>query len=211
MGLAQEVGIAAMNSTVEFICAIFAGDIYLSKSIIRGIETWRRYPNPPVAKICTPALISHPVVRHPHQTPLSNSSCWPLLHPSNSSELLILCTSIVKFCFDFLIDEGFVVLEILLDVDFELDDIVQNLLNLCVEFLAQGVGTEGQLFESRRVVSMLRIVQILERKSAHSMFVFISRCSISWMLSSRPARIFASSFSIFSICASEATFCVEVT
>lgn len=43
------------------------------------------------------------------------------------------------------------------------------------------------------------------------MFVFISRCSISCTLSSSPARILASSLSIFSICASEASFCVEVT
>ena len=46
---------------------------------------------------------------------------------------------------------------------------------------------------------------------AYSMFVFISRCSMNCTLSSRPALIFASSFSIFSICASEATFCVDVT
>lgn len=37
----------------------------------------------------------------------------------------------------------------------EFDDIVQDLLDLCVQFLAQGVGTEGQLFESERAVSML--------------------------------------------------------
>ena len=43
------------------------------------------------------------------------------------------------------------------------------------------------------------------------MFVFISRCSISCTDSERLARILASSFSIFSICASEATFCVVVT
>lgn len=43
------------------------------------------------------------------------------------------------------------------------------------------------------------------------MFVFISRCSISCTDSVRPARILANSFSIFSICASEASFCVDVT
>ena len=30
----------------------------------------------------------------------------------------------------------------------EFDDVVENLFNLGVEFLAQGVGTEGQLLES---------------------------------------------------------------
>jgi hypothetical protein len=33
----------------------------------------------------------------------------------------------------------------------------------------------------------------------YSMFVFISRCSINWTDSVRPARILANSFSIFSI------------
>lgn len=41
-----------------------------------------------------------------------------------TSESLVFCTSLVKLGFDFLVDEGFVVFEILLDVDFELDDIV---------------------------------------------------------------------------------------
>lgn len=45
----------------------------------------------------------------------------------------------------------------------------------------------------------------------YSMLVFISLCSINCTLSVRPARIFASSFSIFSICTSEASFCVVVT
>ena len=50
-----------------------------------------------------------------------------------------------------------------------------------------------------------------EKEEAYSMFVFISRCSIICTFSSSPERIFASSFSIFSIWASEATFCVDVT
>ena len=40
-------------------------------------------------------------------------------------------------------------------MDLELDDIVQDLFDLCVQFFAQGVGAEGQLFESRGAVSML--------------------------------------------------------
>ena len=99
-------------------------------------------------------------------------------------------------------------------MDFELDDVVQNLFDLCVQFFAQGVGAKGQLFESKGAVSMLRMEREGSyggKKVAYSMLVFISRCSISWTLSSRPARIFASSFSIFSICASDATFWVDVT
>lgn len=38
---------------------------------------------------------------------------------------------------------------------FELDDVVQDLFDLGVQFLAQGVGAEGQLFESRSRVSIL--------------------------------------------------------
>lgn len=83
-----------------------------------------------------------------------------LIHPSNINKPLIFCASIVKLSFDFLVDESFVVLEVLLDVDLEFDDIVQDLLNLRVQFLAQGVGTEGQLFESRRAVSMLSLVSV---------------------------------------------------
>ena len=41
-----------------------------------------------------------------------------------TSESLVFCTSFVKLGFDFLVDKGFVVFEILLDVDFELDDVV---------------------------------------------------------------------------------------
>lgn len=40
-------------------------------------------------------------------------------------------------------------------MDFEFDDVVQDLLDLGVQFLAQRVGTEGQLFESGGAVSML--------------------------------------------------------
>lgn len=43
------------------------------------------------------------------------------------------------------------------------------------------------------------------------MFVFISLCSINCTDSVSCARILANSFSIFSICASEASFCVVVT
>lgn len=45
-----------------------------------------------------------------------------LLH--TTSETLVLCASLVKLGFDFLVDECFVVFEILLNVDFELDDVV---------------------------------------------------------------------------------------
>lgn len=50
-----------------------------------------------------------------------------------------------------------------------------------------------------------------EERGDYSMFVFISRCSINCTLSVNPARIFASSFSIFSICASDESFWVDVT
>ena len=33
-------------------------------------------------------------------------------------------------------------------MDFELDDVVEDLFDLRVQFFAQGVGAEGQLFES---------------------------------------------------------------
>ena len=46
------------------------------------------------------------------------------LHASSASELLIFCASVVKFGFNFLVNESFVVLKILLDVDFEFDHVV---------------------------------------------------------------------------------------
>ena len=41
-------------------------------------------------------------------------------------------------------------------MDLELDDVVEDLLNLGVQFFAQGVGAKGQLFESRRAQSAYR-------------------------------------------------------
>lgn len=69
--------------------------------------------------------------------------------------LLFFCASAIEFIFDFLVDERFVVFEVLLDVHLELDDVVQDLFDLGVQFFAQDVGAEGQLFESRRRISIL--------------------------------------------------------
>ena len=84
------------------------------------------------------------------------ASLYSFIHPSNAAESLVFCASLVQLGFDFLVDEGFVVFEVLLDVDFELDDVVEDLLDLGVQFFAQGVGAEGQLFESRRGQSAYR-------------------------------------------------------
>lgn len=74
-----------------------------------------------------------------------------LFHPSNTGESVILRASVVELGFDFLIDKAFVIFEVLLDVHLELDHVVENLFNLRVQFLAEGVGAQGQLFESGRV------------------------------------------------------------
>ena len=66
----------------------------------------------PIDQIQTKPLASQPLFIH--------SS----IHPSNAAESLVFCASLVQLGFDFLVDEGFVILEVLLDVDFELDDVV---------------------------------------------------------------------------------------
>ena len=80
----------------------------------------------------------------------------PIHHSNIVGSLLVFCGSLVQLGFDFLVDEGFVVFEVLLDVHFELDDVVEDLFDLGVEFFAQGVGAEGQLFESRRAKLVYR-------------------------------------------------------
>ena len=54
----------------------------------------------------------------------SSSRQSSLIHSNSSSECLVFWAYSVKLSFDFLVDESFVVLEVLLDVDLELDDIV---------------------------------------------------------------------------------------
>ena len=75
-----------------------------------------------------------------------SSSIHSSIHPRDAAECLVFGATLVQLGFDFLVDEGLVVFEVLLDVDFELDDVVEDLLDLGVEFLAQGVGAKGQLF-----------------------------------------------------------------
>lgn len=74
--------------------------------------------------------------------------CFSLFHAGDRHTFLILESTFIQLSFDLLVDESFVVLQILLHVDFELDHIVQDLFNLGVEFFAQRVCTKSQLLES---------------------------------------------------------------
>lgn len=53
-----------------------------------------------------------------------------------------------RFLLDFTFYESFIILQTFLDVNLELDDIIQHFLDLGVQFLAQRIGSHGQLFES---------------------------------------------------------------
>lgn len=55
-------------------------------------------------------------------------------------------------------DESFVIFEILLNVDFELDDVVQHLLDLGVQFLTKRVRLQRQLLVS--VILVAALIQI---------------------------------------------------
>jgi hypothetical protein len=50
-----------------------------------------------------------------------------------------------KFVFNFINHKTLIVLEVLLNMDFEFDDIVKHLFDLCVQLLPKRIGTEGKL------------------------------------------------------------------
>ena len=80
-----------------------------------------------------------------------------------------------------------------------------------MKLLSESARAERQLLMSEKF-SLARVCcQPLFVASTHSMLMFISRCSISCTDSVSWARILASSFSIFSICASDAILCAVVT
>lgn len=56
---------------------------------------------------------------------------------------VIFGSALVELGFDLLVDKAFVILEILLYVNFEFDHVIENLLNLRVQFFAQRVGAQG--------------------------------------------------------------------
>jgi hypothetical protein len=108
---------------------------------------------------------------------------------------------------DLIINESLVLLEVFLYMDLETDDIVEDLFNFGVEFFAERVRTDRQLFVSnlkrwvsRDIASGNGKISGIER--TYSRLVFISRCSIICTLSVNPERSLESSFSIRSICAS---------
>ena len=70
-------------------------------------------------------------------------------------------------------------------MNFELDDVVEDLFDLGVEFFAQGVGAEGQLFESREggryksvcrnrpVKSRIEVAYLIAYTVAHAVMFYL--------------------------------------
>lgn len=68
---------------------------------------------------------------------------------------VIFGAALVELGLDLLVDKAFIILKVLLYVHFALNHIIEDLLDLRVQFLAQGVRTKSQLFESVNEVSWL--------------------------------------------------------
>ena len=123
--------------------------------------------DPKVVEICTVALISRCSGQRSasdvimYQSPLQALLVYAT---TNADKSLVFCASFVKLGFDFLVNECFVVLEVLLNMNLEFDDVVQDLFDFCVQFLAQSVGAKRELFESRRAVSVLCLLVAAEER-----------------------------------------------
>lgn len=82
------------------------------------------------------------------QTPFIDPEfCLSSINPSSTEPILIVEPTVVEFSFDLLIYKSFVIFQILLDVHFKFDNVVQNLFDLGVQFFSQGIGAESQLFK----------------------------------------------------------------
>ena len=116
-----------------------------------------------------------------------------------------------QLLFELICYKGLVLLQTSLDVHLELDNIVEHAHGFCVKLLAKRVGSERELLIP--ICPLVRMLDLYRQESqkTYSMLVFISLCSISCTDSESCARILASSFSIFSIWASEAIFWAFVT
>ena len=100
--------------------------------------------------------------------------------------LVLALTAAAEFALALLETTTVEILEGFLDVDFELDDVVEDAFGFGVEFFAQGVGPERELFVSGGKKRGLWLEKRVGRGETskvggetNSMLVFISRCSIS--------------------------------
>ena len=132
----------------------FYGEILSQKTQITGRlsklprSLYILYPSELNPRVCRYQSEASVVVAEITQTPPTSTVLAILLSWPINCHYIVFRTTFIELGFDFLIDEPLIILETLLDMYFELDDIIQNLLDFSVQLFTQHIGAKSQLFES---------------------------------------------------------------